>query len=742
MKKNHLFRGMAIVLTLVLCLAGMTGAGRVAAADDEAEIVGSYPYTTVTKVNVNMRASRSVKSELLKRIPEGAEISVLAKNGNWAQVDYGNQTGWVRTEYIVLKTVKKIRVTPTPTPVPTLSPEEDAGGYEVLRRGSSGQDVISLQEALIELGFLTGSADGNFGETTEKAVIAFQKKNQYPDTGLVDANLQAFLYSGKPLNAKGTATKINTASPVPGATLRMNNTGTPVSNLQHQLKDLGYYSGEINARYDSATKKAVVAFQKKNGLTADGIAGAMTRSLLNSGTGLAAGATATPEAPGTASATPSPTPTPEPEIPKTTVKRGSSGNDAKTVQSRLKELGYYQGTVDGKFERASVNALKNFQTNNGLKADGIAGTSTYEKLFSEAAVSYRVPETVTSGPAEIPQTTAAAETSVWKTLRSGMSGTDVKQLQENLIQLGYLTGKADGNYGAKTVEAVRNFQKANNLTADGTAGAETLKKIYGGNAKAAATPTPAANAGTGSTAVSGSLKTGSTGSAVQSLQNQLIALGYLNGKADGVFGRKTAAAVRSFQRANKLTADGIAGSKTLQMLETRSGSAATATPAPTTTPVPTAPPVSSTSGQPSSSRVIYANWYTSVKDVCKQYPYCTIYDYSTGISWQIHIFSVGAHADFEPVTANDTARMQRAFGGETTWNPKAVWVVFPNGSVYMASTHDTPHGVSHISDNNFAGHSCLHFPRTQEQVNSIGQYATSHQETIDQGWAATQKMNH
>ena len=124
-------------------------------------------------------------------------------------------------------------------------------------------------------------------------------------------------------------------------------------------------------------------------------------------------------------------------------------------------------------------------------------------------------------------------------------------------------------------------------------------------------------------------------------------------------------------------------------------------------------------GRPSASRVIYANWYTTVKSVCKQYPYCTVYDYSTGISWQIHIFSVGAHADFEPVTANDTARMQRAFGGETTWTPKPVWVIFSDGSVYMGSVHDTPHGTSHTTDNNFAGHACLHFPRTQEQVEKI-----------------------
>ena len=173
----------------------------------------------------------------------------------------------------------------------------------------------------------------------------------------------------------------------------------------------------------------------------------------------------------------------------------------------------------------------------------------------------------------------------------------------------------------------------------------------------------------------------------------------------------------------------------------------TAKPAAASTPTPAPVPVQAPgasealAGRPSASRVIYANWYTTVKNVCKQYPYCTVYDFSTGISWQVHIFSVGAHADFEPVTANDTARMLRAFGGQQTWNPKAVWVVFADGSVYMASTHDSPHGTSHITDNNFSGHSCLHFPRTQEQVSAIGPYATSHQETIDKGWAETQKMS-
>ena len=733
-QRNTLYRVLLVALALVLCLSFFVTEGYKAKADEE-EIVSSYPYTTVTKDSVNLRASRSTKAELLKKIPKGAEISVLSKNGNWVEVEYKNTKGWAVADYIQLKTVKKIKVTPTPTPIPTLTPEEDAGGYPILKKGSSGRYVRSLQEALIELGFLTGTADGNFGDATEKAVIAFQTKNNYPNTGLMDANIQAFLYSGRPKNSKGEAAAIKTISPVPGATMKANCTGALVGELQQMLKNLGYYTDAITNKYDTNTQKAVKAFQKKNGLKADGIAGAETRNLLESGKGLSADATPTPEP------TAVPTPTATPVLPKSTVKSGSTGEDAANVQGRLKELGYYRGNVDGEFGRASVNALKNFQTNNGLTSDGVAGTGTYKVLYSSAAIPFTV-ETPTPEVIPTATPTPAPTSSNWKTLREGMSGSEVKQLQENLIQLGYLSGKPDGKYGADTTAAVKAFQKANKLTADGVAGPTTQKAIYSGTSKAAptaaptATPKPESKNTTSTTKITGILRRGSTGSSVTALQQKLIDLGFLSGKADGVYGSKTAEAVKAFQKANKLTADGIAGSKTIAKLTGSSSSSSSATP----TAAPTAVPATSTTTKPSASKVIYANWYTTVKAICKAYPYATVYDYNTGISWQIHIFSVGAHADFEPVTANDTARMQRAFGGETTWNPKPVWVIFSNGSVYMASTHDTPHGVSHTSDNNFAGHACLHFPRTQEQVEKIGPYATSHQEMIDKGWAETQKM--
>lgn len=65
------------------------------------------------------------------------------------------------------------------------------------------------------------------------------------------------------------------------------------------------------------------------------------------------------------------------------------------------------------------------------------------------------------------------------------------------------------------------------------------------------------------TASAASYKRGSTGSVVSQIQTKLKAWGYYSSEVDGVYGSKTEAAVKSFQQKNGLTADGVAGSKTL-----------------------------------------------------------------------------------------------------------------------------------------------------------------------------------
>ena len=64
-------------------------------------------------------------------------------------------------------------------------------------------------------------------------------------------------------------------------------------------------------------------------------------------------------------------------------------------------------------------------------------------------------------------------------LKKGMSGSDVRELQQNLLKLGYALPKygADGDYGAETVEAVKAFQKKSGLDADGFYGPNTHKSL-------------------------------------------------------------------------------------------------------------------------------------------------------------------------------------------------------------------------------------------------------------------------
>lgn len=57
---------------------------------------------------------------------------------------------------------------------------------------------------------------------------------------------------------------------------RMGSTGSEVTQIQTRLKNWGYYKGSVDGVYGTKTRNAVIAFQKKNGLTADGIAGSAT----------------------------------------------------------------------------------------------------------------------------------------------------------------------------------------------------------------------------------------------------------------------------------------------------------------------------------------------------------------------------------------------------------------------------------------------------------------------------------
>ena len=248
-----------------------------------------------------------------------------------------------------------------------------------LSLGAEGDDVTELQQRLADLSYYTGQITGSFGENTQAAVLAFQQDFGLSITGKADVQTQALLYATlyRPL--------------------QYGSSGEDVKRLQTRLTELGYYTGKISGNYLEATRSAIERFQTKMGEVATGAADVDTQALLYGGDALSAHAKVE------ATATPAPdldsvsfqviddestiTPTPAPDVPFTKkLARNSTGKTVKQLQERLTELGYYTGPISGNFLGHTANAVKAFQTQNGLTADSIVGEETWNMLFNTTDV--------------------------------------------------------------------------------------------------------------------------------------------------------------------------------------------------------------------------------------------------------------------------------------------------------------------------------------------------------------------
>lgn len=381
--------------------------------------------------------------------------------------------------------------------------------YTGISAGASGTNVSTLQEALHELGFYDGDITGIFDTETAQAVKDFQRKNGLLQTGAVSAELQKLIYEGKPVNAKGKKVSVAVLPPIAGIAMQQGDAGYQVEELQAALIDLGYLEGAISGTYDAKTTAAVKKLQKASGLKADGIAGAATLKQIER--------YLTTPTPKITVVTPTPAPITADNV--IVIQKGTRGLVVTRLQERLVALGYYDIEPDGIFNANDVTALKAFQKKNGIKADGIAGLDTQVRLYSDAAVSAWA--TATPKPAATPKPDLTAR------LEIGSSGTQVSLLQARLTTLGYFTATIDGRFGTATALAVAEFQSVNGLSADGIAGAQTLKALYASTAKSAIVITPTATPKPSFTA----LRIGDRGSEVRAVQAMLIELDYLTGAA-------------------------------------------------------------------------------------------------------------------------------------------------------------------------------------------------------------------
>ena len=369
------------------------------------------------------------------------------------------------------------------------------------------------------------------GSTATGWVCQTDGRNTYVKVLSADQAKTKFKVSGGDLPSKAVGTFTAAERKASAANsdttyIRENSSGATVTKIQTELKALGYYSGQITGNAGEKTVAAIKSFQRKNGLTADGIAGPQTIAKIDAAYEAKGGSSSSAGSSSSGSG----------------LKLNSKGTEVRNLQQDLTTLGYYWAEITGNFGAKTETAVKRFQEENGLTADGVAGTKTLNAIA--AAVARK------GG-------TSASSSSAGTTLKLNSQGTKVSQLQTDLKQLGYYYAEITGNFGSKTEAAVKAFQKAKGLTADGVAGTKTLNAIAAAVSNAG---------GSSSTSTSTSMKLGTTGTAVSTLQQNLTTLGYYYGDITGHYGNLTQQAVKKFQKAKGLTQDGVASTATLNAI--------------------------------------------------------------------------------------------------------------------------------------------------------------------------------
>ena len=250
------------------------------------------------------------------------------------------------------------------------------------------------------------------------------------------------------------------------------------------------------------------------------------------------------------------------------LRQGSTGAAVFTLQRQLNRITKdypFLGllTVDGIFGRKMTEAVKKFQKQFNLTADGVVGRSTWYKI-SYIYVSVKDLAELTSEGETFSGTLPDGSWNLGSSvLKQGSTGSEVEQVQFWLGTLAQYESSipsvtVDGVYGSGTTAAVRAFQRLYGLTADGIVGLTTWTELYDQfRSIQSDNGTPNAYPGT-------PLREGSSGQNVRLVQFWLkiartVYTSLANVTVDGKFGAGTAAAVQRFQRYFGLTSDGVVG---------------------------------------------------------------------------------------------------------------------------------------------------------------------------------------
>ncbi|TAD78702.1 MAG: hypothetical protein EA001_06470 [Oscillatoriales cyanobacterium] len=345
-----------------------------------------------------------------------------------------------------------------------------------LQLGDRGPSTVELQQILERLGFLAVEPNGQFDNSTRRALEAFQRSMRLSATGNVDSVTMRALRerggtaSGQLPNRPGANGQVGFGS-INGS-LRPGQRNTAVRNLQTKLRQLNYFRANPTGYYGSITTAAVRSFQRAMGLPATGQADAGTLRALNSRSGsrmsnqIAAGRSRSASA----------------NAPNRfdmryvgrdyqQLRPGDRGDRVKLLQDRLRELGFFSARSTGNYGDITRAAVQNFQQSRRLPATGIATTATQRALFG-------TPISAANRQRSWVPRSGSLSRSDDRWIMPGDRGERVSVLQKRLADFGLLGfDRVTGRYDTATAQAVMNFQRSRRLSPTGIADLSTQRAM-------------------------------------------------------------------------------------------------------------------------------------------------------------------------------------------------------------------------------------------------------------------------
>ena len=232
--------------------------------------------------------------------------------------------------------------------------------------------------------------------------------------------------------------------------------GENVRLIQEKLITLGYLQSGASGNYLDQTKKAILNFQKDNGLELTGIADELTLKKLA-------------------------------ETRFREIKPGENSKAVMELQTKLIDMGFLKTKATGLYRNQTIEAIKKFQTENNLEATGIADIATQEAIYSFIKNNEEKDViNVTDG-----REYSSKDEEFKRTLTRASEGDDVKLVQNRLKELGFFDGPISGYYMNQTIAAVKRFQYFNGLEQDGVCNEATWNSLLNDSGVVDINSTPA-----------------------------------------------------------------------------------------------------------------------------------------------------------------------------------------------------------------------------------------------------------